>query len=265
MNTSTLKSFNPSNRDQNEGIYFNNSRKAVEEIQQLKFLDKKRSSHKSNWKERTKNGQRNNNWNKTSSNINSQYSRNKSFKEVNTKSCSLSKAEKNNKAKNSKKSSQYVNKSIKQSWRSTLRQETNNEAQRRKAENNYAIKRIKLSNEKIKAIISDQYKIFRSSHPSLQIAYEDYVERLIDSNLISDNENKVLLKSLKDYVPIIIMNTWELLICKKKTVHCIFNKTSKQIENVVEDRLDTLNNSIYNSFVQGINRYEIQQHRIKFF
>ena len=110
-------------------------------------------------------------------------------------------------------------KNIKQQWKNTLRQESNVDVERRKAASNYAIKRIKLTNDNIKSMISAQYKDFKSQHPSISIPYEDYVERLIDSGLISDNENKILAKSLKDYVPIIIMKTCELLLCRKKTLH----------------------------------------------
>jgi mannosyltransferase OCH1-like enzyme len=110
----------------------------------------------------------------------------------------VSKAENNYRAKKSKKPSQHTDKSNKQNWKNTLRQESIAEAQRRKASNNYAVKRIKLTNERIKNMISEQYNRFKSDHPSMKLTYEDYVERLIDMNLISDNENKILSKSIKD-------------------------------------------------------------------
>ena len=47
-------------------------------------------------------------------------------------------------------------------------------------------------------MISDQYKNFKFQHSTIHIPYEEYVERLIDLNLISDNEHKILSKSLKD-------------------------------------------------------------------
>lgn len=235
-------------------MYLNHSKQQVEERQSIKIIDKKRSSIKSNWAGRAKYAQRNNNWNKASMNVNSSYSRNKSLKESSFKSWSVSKAENNYRAKKSKKPSQHTDKSNKQNWKNTLRQESITEAQRRKASNNYAVKRIKLTNERIKNMISEQYNRFKSDHPSMKLTYEDYVERLIDMNLISDNENKILSKSIKDWVYIIIMNTCELLICKKKTLHCIYNKVYKQNENVPEERLDTLNNTIYNSFVNGISK-----------